>query len=364
MSKKVLILAPYFDPHTAYIETLIARAGSEEGDEVSVVCSDFPVFEGEATCSDAEGYRIHRIRGVLRVRKSLYLYSREAYKVIEDLKPEVVFCMVPDRGFSGQILKAVSEEARVVSVFGDLRLSGNTPNLVLRKLLKGKWYRQAFDRSDVIVGITNETRSVLIDDFGAPEEKTRVLGLPFDGDEFYPSENVHESIRDLRERCDAVFGVITRIDSSKPLLKWMEIAHPVLKSDARVGMAVVGLGEDPASEQLRDLVARWDERERVVLLPKLSQADLVKVYAGLDLSLWFQASIGVQQSMACGVPVVAPKSNYLDHFAKQDMNGRFYREGGQAEALKQALMSEWNVQMVADSVDGFEKTQHYKLILA
>lgn len=351
----IAIISPEFNPSINYNETLLARALSELGNTVCVFTSNGDIFGDSVAAVKAQDYDLVRFKRVLKLSSTRYLVGNEGSNAVKQFSPQLIIVNVPDRGIGPQILKNDFPNAKIVSIFADLLI--NTGHPFLRKILKAKWYKRAFSKSDLLIAVTPETASLIRKKRGLDENPPIWMsGLAFDGDVFYPSNTIHHKIRVFRGKHSKILGLITRISSNKPFEKWLQIIDKVLSEDANAGLVIAGVDDDKSWVVLKEYLAGIDYSDRIVVLGLQDATDLCAIYAGIDVSLWFQASIGIQQSLACGVPVIVPEEDYLSHFIEHEENAMVFKTlNNITEVICHALSFGWDKFLVREKIVQFEK---------
>ncbi|MCG2796679.1 MAG: glycosyltransferase [Actinomycetia bacterium] len=160
--------------------------------------------------------------------------------------------------------------------------------------VEGRGYRLA----DRIVAISTTTRDSLINDYGIPPDKVRVIPVGVDTNRFRPLgiERIPHSILYVGRLCERK-GIPLLIDS----LKDAKVSIPDIR------LYIVGEGE--LKSKLQDHVERMKLSENVVFLGRVSGEELVKWYNRVEVmvvpSIFEGFGIVCIEAMACGTPVIA-----------------------------------------------------------
>lgn len=338
-------MSAYFDWFSGYQEVALARALSKAAD-VTVFTSDIvnPIFSeahrervgaaGRYTELDevVDGITVRRFRG--REIRSMVL-ATGLRTAVRGARFDLVIQVMP-----GFLLPAVVSTVALgcprVVLYGDnsamyARLS---PLLARVKfgifaVTKGLLYRFVNSRAEAIYGYTPETIDRL-EAFAAGRE-ARVMPLVYDPDVFYVDPGEREEMRaglGLSETDALVIGV-GKINRQKRFDLLVRAFENLACTDPTIHLAILGLSNETASEELRTLVEASPFRDRITLLDFADSHQLRRLFNAADVGVWPRMpAVTIQQAMGTGLPVVLPHNAIVSHLISNDQVGRYFSENG------------------------------------
>jgi phosphatidylinositol alpha-1,6-mannosyltransferase len=185
---------------------------------------------------------------------------------------------------------------------------------MLRRVMRG---------ADFVIANSQSTKRILMDGWGVPDAKIRLMHPGVDTQVFVPTErnNAHRERLGWKDR--QVVLSVGRLESRKGHDQMILALHAIRKAIPDVLYAIVGDGE--RREFLQALVAREGLTDHVQFLKVLKDETLLKCYQQCDLFVLPNRQVGndiegfgivLLEAQACGKAVVAGNS------------------GGTAEALR------------------------------
>ena len=317
---RIGIATSYFNSCNNYQETVFARALSRQGHEVIVFSTEEGYQENEIDFP----YKIVRAKKTIKWKNTVVYCSRDIIDEAIECNLDCLFAITPDRGFSNRFIRELHVCTLVVSFFGDLWV--NTKYPVLKKLAKFFLYQNAFQHSDLVVSVTKETKDIL-DNFWRMPVKTNsiVSGLPHDEMVFrYQNKLRCIESNDTVQIEKKLLITITRFQKNKPIKKLLNVINNFLENNNDWNYIIAGSLSDRFSRSVRRYCSKLSSSSRIQILPVLSEDEIVDLNNKANLSIWMQASIGVQQALACGLPAILPKEKYFEHIVNENKNALFY----------------------------------------
>ena len=194
--------------------------------------------------------------------------------------------------------------------------------------------RSAVARADLIVAVSEQTRRDLLEVYGVPEARVRVVYQTCH--EAFRSPVPEERLREVaaRHALPPVFllavGTIERRKNLLLVLRAMEKLP---------GVTLVAVGrETPYAEELRSFARAHGLDERVRLLSGVSTADLAAMYrlatVAVYPSLFEGFGIPIVEALFSGTPVV---TTFGGVFPEAGGPGSAYVDPGDPEALREVL---------------------------
>jgi glycosyltransferase involved in cell wall biosynthesis len=339
---RIIVASAAFDERSNYQEVVCARALAHLGCEVLVVAA--VVHAGE---SQTRAYRIETVKKYIRVRDTFFA-TRGLGRIVEDFKPDAAMLFGPNHGMPYTLHKHLPRSCKVIPVFGDLREShviragrwfSPRGNPLIKRILKDRWYRNLMKRADLILASTRETIR-LLEELDAESVKVKgfMCGLAVD-----PSDFFHDpSLRDPGDPLKTLITV-TRINPLKPVEEWVQPVLRWLQENPGWRYILGGLPPGREGEIIRAKIEAPALGDRYRVLGRLSAGEINKLYNQADISLWYVAGIGIQQSMVTGLPVLLPTLGSVDHLVEPEVNGLYYTSlEDLPQCLSKAAAIPWN----------------------
>ncbi len=336
---RIVLMAPFFFPALAFQEWVLAKCLCRAGHEVTVITSKGEVEAGRnaRVLADWPEITIHRL-SCLRCKDTLFPLNHGRIRRL-CAGQDLVVVNAPGHGFGYWALRSLPRELKCLVGFGDL-LDNRRHMKPFVKRIKNRWYRWLFDRADRLTCNTEECRGILREaGLGKHEDRLFLAGLPYDEDSFAINETGAAPRREDRQR---ILTTITRTLPHKPFDQWLPPVFAFLRANPGWRYVFAGMGEDATAQRIRALVAESGLADRIELLGMQDQAGMCRLYNEADLGLFPRATIGIQQAMATGLPVVLPRRATVTHLVREAHNG-FYYDGleNTDEVLVKAAAQRW-----------------------
>ena len=335
--KSWLIVTPYFAPDLEYQEWVLVKGLARLGHQVVVLTE-----AGEATSEEAQRklaafptVKVERLR-CLTARNTFWPYPSDLTHLVKDVDGCVL--VAPIHGFAYFVAKRLPASLPMTAIFSEFQLWKQP---WLAKVIKRKWYRWLFARCQRLCA-TTPFGIELISGEGAKQypEKLRWTALPFDEVDFYWPPPAGRPPHPPNPRW---LISPTRMNRLKPVAEWLRTVIIFLKSHPDWNYRMIGLSDDTLRPELDAIIEESGLQGRVEICGMLKGPDLLEQYWDADLALYFRPSIGIQQALATGIPLVAARrETVVDHLIREDFNGCFFEDlASLPEVLTKAASMCW-----------------------
>lgn len=204
--------------------------------------------------------------------------------------------------------------------------------------------------ADAIISLSFEEKESLVEEYGIPAEKVRVIYPGVNTRLFHPVPEEIEA-KDARRRSGQhTILYVGRIDPIKGLHHAIE-AMAVLRQTNRelfekLRLVVIGGGKPSELTQnaefarLKKIMEQKSLCGKVFFLGSKEQTELKRYYSGSDVlivpSLYESFGMVVLESLACGTPIIVSRTGRLKSIVKEKKNG-FSFQPGRPESLASTL---------------------------
>lgn len=314
---------------------------------------------------DDLGYRVVRTRCFFQWKKTLFTFDPGMRREIRAADPQIGFVMGAGYGPPYYWMAALPDGCRVLSQFSDLP-QHRSGKFVWR--FKQRWYRRVFDRSSLVLAVTQDTAAFLSGIDGARlDGKLRMTGLSFDPEDFRFGADEHcpPEVAALAEDRRFLVAIVTRVSPEKRLEKLFDGVESFLKRHPEAGLMMAGFQNNACSEVLGERVRSSPVSGQCCVLPVLGSRAINGLFARAQCSVWSQVSIGLQHSMASGCPVLLQAGWPADHILKEGESGFVYESPEEIESfLKKAMHHPWDREKVHGMVESFRSDRMLEGLLA
>jgi len=190
--------------------------------------------------------------------------------------------------------------------------------------------------SDAIISSSEEEMQSLVDEYGIPSSKGRIIYPGVNKKLFYPKEN-RMVLREMRcEEKDKILLYVGRIDPAKGLMTVIEALELLKKKDLplynQLKLIVVGGGrkkEDlPGNKEfvrIKESIREKKMTGKVTFLGSKKQSELKKYYSAAEAlvmpSLYESFGLVPVEAMACGTPALVSRIGEMRNIVKEGKNG-------------------------------------------
>lgn len=335
--KTWLIVTPYFAPELEYQEWVLAKGLARLGHRVLVLTKRGEALglEAERKLSPFPNLQIRRIN-YLGFRSTFWPFPAELGDWLEGAEGAVL--VAPIHGFSYYVGKRLPATLPLTAIFSEFQ-QWSQPWIA--KVYKSGWYRWLFQRCQRLCATTpfgiNFIRQKGADRY---PDKLRWAPLPFDEEDFYwppPSERPRSAL--------GQHWLIspTRMNRLKPIALWLRTVIIFLQQHPQWNYRMIGLTDETLRPELDGILRETNMVSRVEIHGLMNGPELLEQYWDADLALYFRPSIGIQQALATGIPLITERrATVVDHLIKEPFNGYFYDEiDGLPKVLATAASHAW-----------------------
>ena len=340
-AERIAVIASAFDHRLNYQESVTARTLHRAGHEVRVFTTDAAIVRDERNWAAVDAgcpFAVVRTGRYWRWRNTMVPRDAGMVAGLRDFRPDWAFLFAPAGGVGVSLMRRLPESCRVVAFISDL--PWHRSSRVLWHLVKRPWLREVFRRADVVAAVTEDTAAMLRGVGGELlEGKLVMTGLSYDGEVFADAGGrCPEEVIALRARCPRIFCTVTKASPSKELDRVVAAAEEVLREDEGAGFVLAGVGEDDCGGALRRQVGASPWADRMVVLPVLEAEEVKGVFGVAAAAVFTLVSIGIQQALACGCPVVLRRGQPAGHILLPGVNsGEFGEFGELGEAVRRLM---------------------------
>lgn len=355
---KIVLLAPDFSPSLAFQEWVLAKGLVRTGHEVTVITStkEHDPARNAQLLEQHQEIRVIRLKCFVWKGTCIPMWKKQFVGLCQNA--DAVIINAPSHGFGYTALKVLPRSLKAFVGFGDLRDNRNQINPIV-KWVKDRWYRWMFERADKLAVNTNEALGILKEvGLGRHENRVTLAPLPYDESTFaYQPAEKTQPLRTLT--------TITRVLPHKPFDKWFLPVFEFLRGNPGWRYQLAGLGDDAQSNEIRRMAAESDVADRVELLGMQDQHGMCRLYNAADLGFFPRATIGIQQAMATGLPVVLPRKETVTHLVNEGRNGYYFDALESASSvLGKAAATGWPERgLLAESIRKWSSESYAALIL-
>lgn len=356
---RILHIINFFQPVLGYQETFLARTQSSNGHSVRVLTSDRysnRLFRGGASrqllgkrlkgigLSIEEGVEVERLPVTFEVLGSVWLRGLE--KAITDFKPDAVHIHGLLSINTVRVLRLKKHLMNMRVILDDHMTYNATrgwwvkPFYVMFRIL---FMNLILRNADGLVAVTEETRDFMMNMYGIPFERIKIIPLGCDAAGLQRDERLRREIRNdygIQED-EVVFCYVGKIIPEKGVDILVEASIALMNSGERIRVFCVGGRDAKYLERLNNRIGQSGQTQKFILLPAVPNKELYRIYSIADVGVWpKQCSITMLEAMACELPVIISDGSGATERVQGRGNGLIYHEGdiGDLEVKMKALM--------------------------
>lgn len=362
---RVLIASNFFSTEFHYNEVILAKGFLRLGWKVTIVTGSKDT-ENQSKLSgefDVASFNIINASRVINFGNSTIPIGEKFKKEVTNLRADLAILIAPQRGVGWAVARILPVKVPLISIFADL-IANSNKNFFKSTILRFV-YQSIFNKSHKILGVCEETLYLLKTWWGLDQRKeTEMLALPFDEEIFtYRNDFSLSNIKEF-SRGRFVFVTVTTIVPGKNIMPFLLSMAQALKSQPQFCFVLAGLPKTDYGDEIRSKLVRIFPSGQICFMNILNPTEIADLYNSADAAVWFQGSIGLQQSLACGLPVVHKALACWDHVVKTGFNSISYSDLEELEeTLIAASQREWNKSEIAEDMRKFCSINTCKKIL-
>jgi len=355
---KIVHVMNWYIPGMGYQENFLPAEQKKLGHDVCIITSDrVPQYKGyERNVGKTIGERvigvgtyqesgvtIYRLPTVFEVVNGGQVIVRGLYKLLKELKPDVVqahgaFCPIT--------LQSVLYSKRLnYRVFVDDH--SNVDNFHLNSLIKKAYIQlvKAFyyfygHRVEMFFPVTYATTDLLKRVLQVPDQRLELLPLGANTDRFKKSLELRQIGRNdigIDEK-DKLILTAGKLNEQKDIEYLIEAIKYVSERKPAVKLLIIGGGTREYMNYLKNLVNRLGITDKVIFMDFVPNKELPKYYNAGDIGVWpGNCSITVLEAVATGLPVIIPNKD-LNYKILSDNNAAVGFERRNVNSLSEAIL--------------------------
>jgi glycosyltransferase involved in cell wall biosynthesis len=316
---RIIQIEDFFHPDAGYQINILSKFMAKEGHEVIIITSEIDkipeyltsffgkedIINRDKIYSDSYNVRIIRLP-ILAYKSGRVIFSREIFKVVEDLDPDILFIHGNDT------LTAIRYLLKLKSVKYPLIMDSHMVEMAsvnkfskLFRFLYRKFITPKIVKEKIPV-IRTQNDNYVQKHLGIPLELSPWISVGSDTLLFQPNNAVKKMFRQKYNIKEDDFVVIYtgKLDESKGGLLLAETFKNKFETRKNVVLLVVGNSVGDYGEIVEKKFQQSENR--IIRFPTQRYTDLAMFYQSADLSVFpKQCSLSFYDAQACGLPVVS-----------------------------------------------------------
>lgn len=321
---RIVEIEDFVHPSTGYQINVLSKYFVKFGHDVTIVCgtmekmprflTDF--FSVENIEEEDEQFRIDTGVKIVRVPIHKYvsgraIYHKKIFRVVEELKPDVLFIHAEDTMIAMQYLLRV-RKMKCALVMDNHQCDMSSHNK-FRSIFR--WgYRKVFTPIIIkyqlpIVRLT-EDDSYMQQHFDIPIELTPCITFGSDTMLFHEDERVKKNFREQYgiEKEDFVIVYAGKLDEYKGGLFLANALKEKFITDKNIVFIIVGNTSGAYGAQVEKVLA--ESENRILRFPTQKYSELARFFQASDVCLFAkECSLTFYDAQACGLPVISENNN-------------------------------------------------------
>ncbi len=313
-----------FHPDFGYQINVLTKYQAMQGHEIIIVTSEkiqnHPTFRGFATHSSDEeivkgdknfekmtGVKIIRLP-IRKVVSGRVIYKRGYIKILEQLKPDVLFCHTHDT-FSGMKITRYAKNAQFPIVFDShmLEMASINPLKNLYRIYYKTFYTPIIKKNKYVI-IRTQNDAYVEKCLGIPLEQAPFISFGTDTSLFFPNEKVKLQFREDHNISPDDFvivytGKLSQAKGGKLLAQALKKKLDNNKNKKVVAL-IIGTTDGDYGVEVESLLE--ESENTIIRFSTQKYFNLAKFYQAADLCVFAkQCSLSFYDAQACGVPVLS-----------------------------------------------------------
>ncbi|MDD4320855.1 MAG: glycosyltransferase family 4 protein [Acidaminococcaceae bacterium] len=382
---KIVHVMNWYIPGMGYQENFLPAEQKKLGHDVYIIASDrVPQYKGyEANVGKTVGGRVigvgsyqesgvtvYRLATVFEVVNGGQVIVRGLYKLLKELKPDVVQA---HGAFCPLTLQVLLYSKRLkYRVFVDDH--SNIDNFHLNSFVKRAYvqlvkifYRFYGNRVEMFFPVTFATTDFLKCVLKIPENRLEVLPLGANTDRFKKSLELRKMGRNELNIKEDEKLILTagKLDAQKDIEYLIKAFSDVNNRKPFIKLLIIGSGTKEYMNNLKSLVNRLGVQDRVIFIDFVPNKELPRYYNAGDIGVWpGNCSITVLEAVATGLPVIIPNKD-LNYKILTDNNAAVGFKRRNVNSLSEAILkllndSEWYSRIIENTSRLFIETLSWK----
>ncbi len=330
MSKRIAIICSSFDPRIGYQESVFAICLRRLGHEVQVFTTSYSAncaFVNWGEVDDSYHVKTYRTSRYFKYKSFMIPFDCKVKRILREFDPEIVIALAPGHGLGFFWIRYVSSRAAIITGFSDLFIHHKGGILFA---MKKYIYRDVISKSKLVITATQETTKFIQGVLQGVPHSPRIMmtGLTYEEKpiEFSRLGHLQIEISNLIARYPKVITAITKVSAKKHTFQILKCVELFFDSNDDCCFVCGGLIDDSYSNSMRDYALKSRHASRFLLLGNLNSHQINFLYSVSSCSLWTQVSIGLQQSLSCGCPVILKNGWSAEHILVEEVTGLIFND--------------------------------------
>ena len=343
---KVIHIIDYFQPKLGYQETFLAREHAKLGYDVYVVTADRynPNVYSEnkqllgnrikgAGFFVEDGIKVWRLKTLFELPHAIWTLGLR--KKIIELNPDIVIVHGITNFFALRTARLKGKTTHFNLIYDEhMTFANSTSKMrILYPLFRLFLASSIQKAADALVAILPESKRFMEQRYGMNPERITIIPLGADDELFRFDINARREVRKelaIKED-DVVFLYSGKVIARKKLHLLVEAAAQLMANHENVRVIFVGSGLQSYIEKLKQAIKSKELEDKFVWHETVSNEQLFRFYSAADAAVWpFEASIGMREAMACGLPIIIGEDSRVAELVAYN-NGFLYQEGDTAD---------------------------------
>ncbi|WP_291569568.1 glycosyltransferase family 4 protein [Clostridium sp. UBA4548] len=319
----IVHIEDFFHPDAGYQINILPKYMAKQGHKVTIVTSEMQKVPNNLTAffgkedveeRDLEYYKMADVN-IIRVKIKGFIsgravFSREMFKVIDKLKPDILYIHGNDTLTAMRYLIRLKKiKCPIVLDSHMLEMASiNKFNKIFRSI-----YRKVFTPiiiKNKIPVIRTQNDPYVEKCLGIPLKQCPWISVGSDMLLFHPDKVVRTEFRRINNINEEDFVIVYtgKLDEAKGGMLLAKAFQKKYEVDRNIVLLVVGNTNGEYGKKIDEVFAKSENR--IIRFPTQKYINLAKFYQSSDLSVFpRQCSLSFYDAQACGLPVVSENNN-------------------------------------------------------
>lgn len=352
---KIAHVTHYFQPKLGYQEFYLAKKQKEQGHDVTVITSNkftpflnYTLAPGVANKCNAktgkfieEGFIVYRLSTPIELKRRMWLLGLES--TITKLKPDAVHVHGIFNITAVRVAKLKKKLGFNLIYDSHMHRSIYDRSHIYMKiyhnLFKTFFIPKILKEADIFVGTCEETKQLISEEYGIPNDKIIVIPLGADADLFEKDLNQRKIVRDkLNINPDEVVLIYAgKLTPEKAPHLLLDASTDIIKKNKKIKLLFVGNGLQKYILDMKKKSMKNKIEDNVIFFNAVSNKELYKYYSAADIGVWpAQESQTMIEAAATSLPIIIKQSEAMEERIS-NKNGLMYKEGNVANLRRCVL---------------------------